>query len=79
MSRFTNTNYFQPKSATFQLACQQGTHTVGNAQLTIRVPCHQPTPSCPQPPTGPGTGHLGTIPWTNIEIHTSKLPNSKLA
>ena len=52
-----------------QLACMNG--KIPHVPLQLHVPCPNPKPSCPQPPSGPGTGHIMNVPWTNIQVHKS--------
>lgn len=56
-----------------RLACAQVgipiPHT--NQQVVVHVPCQNPKPNCPKPPSGPGSGHVGTIPYTNNQVHVA--------
>jgi hypothetical protein len=54
-------------SSPYANACTK--KTVGS--VTVFTPCAKPTESCPKPPSGPGTAHLGNIPGTNVQIHGS--------
>ncbi len=60
------------------IACGQSSpqKIPGVGEVTIRVPCADPQPDCPKPPSGPGTGHIGNIPGTNVEIHVNTQPEA---
>src|SRR5579863_3828929 len=42
--------------------------TVGGTTFSTFTPCPGRKPSCPQRPSGPGVGLIGTIPGTNVDI-----------